>query len=947
MNTLDGLRAAIGDVVTNPTPCPECGSTTRIERGICGSCLLREALADEGEKSRATFEDELVRAGVSDTEWQLGQYLILEEIGRGGMGVIYRARQRHSRRIVAVKRILRYEAESHETLVRFRREAEAVASLDHPNILPIYEVGETEDGIPFYSMKLAAGGSLRSAGPTLRDDPRECARLVAAVARAVDYAHSQGILHRDLQPGNILLDGRGKPFLSDFGLAKWLGRNSDLTLSLTTLGTPGFIAPEQAETGSATLAPAADIYSLGAILFDLFAGRPPFVGPNAISVIRQAAEVPAPKLRSLRPKLDRDLETIVDRCLERDPSARYASAAALAQDLEDWIAGRTIAARPISHGRRCWRWICREPALAGATAVCLFLAAGLFLSLRALPDASPSLPLGKSIAVLPFEDLSGKEANPLFNEGVLEDILTSLGRVADLKVISASSVRDFTPKKARNLRAIGRELGVRYILEGSLRKTDTRVRFNTRLSDSQSGQQLWAESYDRDLRDVFAVQAAIAAQIADQMEAHLSPQEQKSILARPTADLAVYELYLRARELARQAYWLSTDQRVETQVKLLDEVVARAPDFIPALCLLARTHAQSYFSNRDHTPARLEAAWHAVERAARQQPEAGEVHLARGIVLYWGERNYVAARGELILARRLLPNEADIPYFMGLIARREGDWLASTALFEEARAIDPRNEIILYDLARTNYFALKRYREAAEAADSVLAWKPAAFDFLLARAMIDVAGRADLRRWQSTVWGPETESVDDELLASERVELALHQRDYQGARRALGSHRLPQFRWDGYVVPREWYEGLIALGLGEKDAARSAFIAARAFVGRTLVERPDDAQARIVLAAILARLGEKEEALREGERAVALRPVQTDAIDGAFIAGRFAAVCALVGEKERALSLLEEVAPVPYAINYGSLMLEDCWDPLRGNPRFEKIVASLAPSPDR
>ena len=235
-----------------------------------------------------------VEANVTDTQWRLGHYEILEEIGRGGMGVIYRARQQHSRRIVAVKRIFAHDVNSHETLMRFRREAEAVASLDHPNILPIHEISESEEGLPFFSMKYATGGSLRAAAATLRTKPRECVRVMAKVARGIAYAHSKGVLHRDLQPGNILLDENGEPMVSDFGLAKWLDQTSDLTRTLETLGTPGYIAPEQTENRAANLTSAADTYSLGAILFYLLTGRPPFVGANVLVVIHQAAATVAP-----------------------------------------------------------------------------------------------------------------------------------------------------------------------------------------------------------------------------------------------------------------------------------------------------------------------------------------------------------------------------------------------------------------------------------------------------------------------------------------------------------------------------------------------------------------------------------------------------------------------------------------------------------------------------
>src|SRR6266446_6370430 len=314
MKNSDGLSDSIPSMTKSPEKCEKCGTITRLHTGVCVSCLLREGLDATDDVSRAVFESVIAEVDVPDKHWRLGGYEILDEIARGGMGVIYRAHQRHPDRIVAVKRVLDYHADSHETLIRFRREADAAASLDHPNILPIYEVSESEDGLPFFSMKLATGGSLQKVGPALRAEPRQCVQLMAKVARAVEYAHGHGILHRDLKPGNVLLDGRGEPLVSDFGLAKWLDATSDLTKSLTTFGTPGYIAPEQAKRSAAKLTPAADVYSLGAILFELFTGRTPFLGEHALAVIQQASEKPAPKLRSLLPGFDRDLETICAKC---------------------------------------------------------------------------------------------------------------------------------------------------------------------------------------------------------------------------------------------------------------------------------------------------------------------------------------------------------------------------------------------------------------------------------------------------------------------------------------------------------------------------------------------------------------------------------------------------------------------------------------------------------
>src|SRR5881396_2813519 len=500
-----------------PVACPECGSTSRVGRGLCLTCLLHQGL-DADTCNDEMLEAELAGINVHDAEWRLGNYQILEEIGRGGMGVIYRARQRHSRRIVAVKRILTYHADSQETLVRFRREAEAAARLDHPNVLPIYEVGENEDGLPSFSMKFAAGGSLADAAPDLRKEPRRIVRLVAKVARAVEYAHAEGILHRDLKPGNILLDGRGEPLVSDFGLAKWLDATSELTQTLAIFGTPGYIAPEQANGSAGKITPAADVYSLGAILFYLFTGRPPFLGENALAVIQQAAEKPAPKLRSLAPTLDRDLETICAKCLEREPTARYRSAGDLAEDLERWLAGHSIIARPVSAPVRALRWSRRNPAFAGMTA--LLLALGTAVGIMTWESEAVHRPLMTGIAVLPFENLSDTKESAFFADGIQDGILTKLAKVADLKTISRTSVMPY--RGARNTQQIGRALNVSHVLEGSVRREAGRIHLNAQLIDTRTNTHVWAERYDRDLTDMFAIQSEIAQKVTDQLETKVS-----------------------------------------------------------------------------------------------------------------------------------------------------------------------------------------------------------------------------------------------------------------------------------------------------------------------------------------------------------------------------------------------------------------------------------------
>jgi serine/threonine protein kinase/tetratricopeptide (TPR) repeat protein len=438
------------------------------------------------------FELELAEINVPDRDWRLGDHQILEEIARGGMGVVYRARHLPSRRIVAVKRVLTYHSDSQQTLARFQREAEAAASLDHPNILPIYDVGITADGLPYFSMKFAAAGSLLNARDLFRSDPRGSAQLIIKVSRAIDYAHRQGIVHRDLKPGNILLDARGEPMVADFGLAKWLDSSSDLTCTLTVFGTPGYIAPEQAQGSQETQKPAVDVYSLGAIFFELLTGRPPFLGEHALDVLRQAAENPAPKLRSVAPGASRDLETICARCLDRDPCARYESAGELAADIERWLSDRPIVARQISPPDRLWRWSRRNRTLA------LSLSTSITLAVAAVVWRIEDFRLGNavrdeqiamhSVVVLPILDLD--EAKPDFNltrnvEDTLRRCMSAVGPAKVVALTRASPQWTGTGTSTEIVAAL-KESGCRAALVGMYRQIANRTRISMRFVDANS-----------------------------------------------------------------------------------------------------------------------------------------------------------------------------------------------------------------------------------------------------------------------------------------------------------------------------------------------------------------------------------------------------------------------------------------------------------------------------
>ena len=615
--------------------CAKCGATTQLNHGTCINCFLLEGLQAKGEASREAFENILVEANVTDTEWRLGHYEILEEIGRGGMGVIYRARQQHSRRIVAVKRIFAHDVNSHETLVRFRREAEAVASLDHPNILPIHEVSEGEEGLPFFSMKFATGGSLRAAAPALRAKPRECVRLMAKVVRGIAYAHRKGVLHRDLQPGNILLDENGEPMVSDFGLAKWLDQTSDLTRTLETLGTPGYIAPEQAESGTGGLSSAADIYSLGAIVFYLLTGRPPFIGANVLSVIHQAAATPAPRLRSVAPSADRDLETIVARCLESDPNARYQSAGALADDLDHWLRHEPIRARRTGVFTRGKKWVRRKPAIAALIASLVALAAAM--SWNIWKSEFIRHPIAKGIAVLPFENLSHDSDNAYFAEGIQDEILTRLASIADLKVISRASTQHYQGKP-RNLAEIAKQLGVTNIVEGSVQKTADQVRVNVQLINAQTDSHLWAESYDRKLTDILGVESEIAKEITDALQVNLTSREQQALTVKSTSNPEAYEAYLHGVAFETRYYTSGVDADLEEKaISFFERAVQLDPNFALGWARLSRANADLYWHQEiliprfgatlRNAPWRMRRNW----RRTRQRPCSPWVIISSGL----------------------------------------------------------------------------------------------------------------------------------------------------------------------------------------------------------------------------------------------------------------------------------------------------------------------------
>jgi TolB-like protein/class 3 adenylate cyclase/Tfp pilus assembly protein PilF len=571
------------------------------------------------------------------------------------------------------------------------------------------------------------------------------------------------------------------------------------------------------------------------------------------------------------------------------------------------------------------------------------IGAGFFFLRR--PGQSPSAIVGKSIAVLPFENLSEEKANAFFADGVQDEILTNLAKIAALKVISRTSVMQYKTGVARNLREIGQALGVAHLLEGSVQRAGGKVRVNAQLIDARTDAHLWAQTYDRDLADVFAIQSEIAKTIADQLQAKLSPSEKAAIEKPPTADLVAYDLYVRANAL-REAISFNATRTQENLLQaahLLEQAIARDPTFFLAYCRLAEAHDLIYFVGTDHTPARLALANTAIQTALRLRPNSGEAHLAVAEHLYRGYRDHDGALAELTLARRALPNEPLVFELTGFITRRQGRWEESTTDLKRALELDPRNLFFLQQLSFT-YDLQRRYRDLAAVLDQALKLVPSDPETRVARASIDLAERADTRPVHATLEAVIAEDPNAARTIAERwFYVAMCERDNLGVSRALAVVPPEGISAGSTWLPRAYFEGVAARARGDATIASAAFTAARAEVEKTTRGQPDYAQGLAALGLIDAGLGRKDDAIQEGRRAGELVPVSKDVIDGADLILNLALIYTWTGEKDLALEQLAEAAQLPSNLNYGWLRLHPDWDLLRGDPRFEQIVASLAP----
>jgi serine/threonine protein kinase len=759
---------------TSTAVCPECGTRLAggFSRGLgrCMICLLRVGFDDVEEPNEALL------SSVAD---RLGNYRIerrddgsLWELGRGAMGVTYRAVDTSLQRPVALKLIasewVKRGAEARE---RFMREARTAASLRHPNVATVYHFGiREENGQCFCAMELVEGETLemrvRRTGPL---DSLTTIDIALQVSSALATAEKQGLVHRDLKPANLMVVEAAPPALSsndnatrashpsrknatrashllvkviDFGVAKALVEKPD-AMGLTHggfVGTPAFASPEQFT--DAPVGVRSDIYSLGATLWYLLTGHRPFEGATIeqIRANQRSRALPIEQLKAAR--VPSRLISLLVSMLALEPAARPDVRAITsqlqncrAQILDRWKAARRLALAAGLIG-------------IAAAAFALF---PRWHNRAMSQNTAPANISEKSIAVLPFDNLSDDQANAYFAVGIQDEILTSLARVADLKVISRTSVMQYKTGGERNLREIGQQLGVAHVLEGSVQRAGNRVRVHAQLIDARTDAHLWAQTYDRDLADVFAIQSEIAKTIAQQLQAKLSLQEKIDIEKSPTTDLVAYQLFLRASGLVGEdtgSGMLPNSARAPQAVRLLNEAVTRDPNFVDAWCLLSITHGWLYFQGDDRTPTRCDLAKAAVDAALHLQPDGGDPHLVLAFYYYQCFRDFGRARSELAIASRKLPNNAVVFELTAYIDRREGRWEEATRNMERAVELDPRNLGNLAELIEIYHYQ-RRYEEELRTYDRALAIAPGDPDTLLDRAKVALDWRADIKPYQT------------------------------------------------------------------------------------------------------------------------------------------------------------------------------------------------------
>ena len=972
--------------------CQTCG--TRIPAGLdfCPVCALLLAGGHDSAPAKAlnsvsASERDSAETKPSSIVRRLENYEVMLdqdgkpiELGRGAMGITYKAFDVDLRFPVTLKVISEKYVGDESARLRFLREARAAAKVRHPNVASVFHLGRS-GGEYFYAMEFVQGETLESLiKRSGRMEGKRALEIASQVAGGLEAVHEQKLVHRDIKPTNIIVslkdDGRLTAKIIDLGLAKGFsepGSQSAISTPGGFAGTPAFTSPEQ--FAGLSLDIRSDLYSLGVTLWEMLAGRAPFRGaPTEVMHQHQHGPLPLEELKGL----PQPLLVLLDVLLEKDPAQRIQGPAELIQAIQLVTAAidarrgvtpqklRTISGqRPVAFQKarkfpervkalfissrvRLLAWLVAGLLIAGM----VILAVNGFFRIKhraAEPSATPSVLIKapeKSIAVLPFESLSENKGDTYFADGVQNEILSRLAKLSQLKVISRTSVMAYKTPSNRDVHAIAAALGVAHVVEGTVQRDGNRVRITAELIDARTDETLWSESYQRDLTDIFAIQSEIAQTVASKLSARLSPEEQKSIGARPTTNLEAYDLYLQAKELVENFYPQSGGDILKAS-KLLEEATRKDPKFTLAYCLAATAHDDLYAFWFDKTPERRALADAAVDEALRLEPDSPDAHLALAYHLYASYRNYERASVQIALAQRALPNSSDALFVTALIDFRLGRWEEAINALEKAYGLDPRNPNVSHTLG-WNYLNLRHFREAEQ------------FEFI-DRSFLELIRTGDLTKYNAEQ--EKTRAEQERQLDSKRGKddpaagwdfvdrsnlfwSALDVRDWTCASRILAKNPdedLWRMAWGPFPIPHGCGEIYLAAFQGKHPTLEGRFKAAREELARRVLAYPDEVLLLGVLGEVDALLGRKQEAIEEATRAVRLRPISQDAPEGACILGSLALVYTWTNEPDLAFQELAILIKSPPRLPLSRELFASHpdFDPIRKDPRFDKLVAQI------